>query len=497
MLISNKLDPKLNAFADYMLGSSRRLLTFFGVLLAFTFIMRLWQYGWAINDDGALYLYAARNYIDHGLAAAMDTYPWAYYSVLIAWVDMTFFDNLMISGWTINFFFQCGQMFFLFRICRALDVGSRRLFWLLLLFVISISFHNFRHYLMRDQGFILFTMAGVYCSLIFLAKGKKRYFFLFIASFIAASMFRIEAIVLLTFGFFGTVFLSGQYKFGLKVIIFILVVSGSGLMLLGEEPISFFANHILSKVPNFFVEFNKRQLILEQALLPKYWHSRSGIALFFMYFGSYLYYLFSSLSIYILGLFYVRRWPLTKSSILMLMYSMAIVIYCLVFLFSRGFLVFRYNLPLTYLLSAFSIYIILLACEREAKYARVVLLLFILVPLVEVLDGPSGSKRYLVEAQAVVEKMALNGSNVYSNSKQVSLMNGVEFKRAYQFVTKKDLLYKKIKSPLDSKDVVVLYGDSSKIIRLAKENCLAYQAQNRSRMISVVIAKSRHCISLE
>ena len=100
-------------------------------------------------------------------------YPWAYYSVLVAHVDTLLFDSVVLSGWVLNFIFRCGQIFFVYRILSLLHLRQPRVFWTLVLFVISISFHNFRNYLMRDQGFILFIMAGTYYSLAYISEYKK------------------------------------------------------------------------------------------------------------------------------------------------------------------------------------------------------------------------------------------------------------------------------------------------------------------------------------
>ncbi len=472
-----------------------RLITFFALILSLSFILRLWQYGWMVNDDGALYLYAAKNFIDHGLTAALDTYVWAYYSIIVAYIDMVLFDNLMLSGWALNFIFQCGQIYFLYRICAQLHVRQPRIFWAILLFILSISFHNFRNYLMRDQGFLLFVIAGVYYSLLYIEHRGKISLVLFFLSFLLAALFRVEALILLCTGFVTMVYLTRKFVLGFMCFTCLILVMWASVELLSGQSSVNTIQHIASKVPAIFVTFAEQQGILESQLLSKYWTDYSGIGLFSLYFNSYIVYLLGSLSIYILGLFYLQRRSINPATLLLIAYGASIILYCLYFLFSRGFLVFRYSLPLTYALTLLSIILVLGACARRARLSRAVLGLFILASLTEVLDTPSGSKRYLLEAQAVVEEMGLSGKAVYSNALQISLINGVDFKAARPLRGNKAMVLKKIKQPLEQDVAVIYYGDTRKGVTYSDMNCLAYYKKHRSRSVSVYVAKNDFCLA--
>lgn len=499
MSMQDSMVTGLRAFTSYMLESRGRLVTFFLSLLVITFLLRLWQYGWAVNDDGALYLYAARNFIDHGLAEALKTYPWAYYSVLVAYVDMAFFNNLLVSGWVLNFVFQCGQIYFFYRICSALRVHQSRLFWAVVLFIISISFHNFRNYLMRDQGFILFIMIGVYYSLICINTDRlkssldKKSLILFVLSFVIAALFRIEALVILAFGFLAVIYLTRQYLLGLLAGVVLLLAAAIGLLAI-DMPQADAWEYVSGKIPSVFVTFSQGQEILEAELLSKYWAGHSGVGLFSLYIGTYFFYLSSSLSVYLLGLFYFQRKQKNNATILLSVYALSIVVYCLVFLFSRGFLVFRYNLPLTYFLTALSIILILSAAARQARFSKILLTLIIIVPLFKVLDAPSGSKRFLNEAQSKVEAMGLSGPAVYSNALQVSLVNRVDYKKARTLKAEPTKVLKVLESGLKPDVAVVYYGRSDEQVVVSGKNCLAYYVKHRRRAISVYVAKNEHCL---
>ncbi|ARN73890.1 hypothetical protein [Oceanicoccus sagamiensis] len=488
---------RLQQVERFLNTSGARLTAFFAVLLAVTFVLRLWQYGWAVNDDGALYLYAAKNFIDQGAMAAFQTYEWAYYSIVVAYVDMLFFNNLVISGWVLNFLLQTGQIYFLYKICKAFHLQKPRLFWVLVLFIISISFHNFRNYLMRDQGYILCVMAGVYFSLVFLDKKNTASLLLFFVSFILAALFRIEAFLLLVVGFAAITVLTKEYAMSMIAATIALILLAISLLVLSNISSVDFAGHFLRKFPDMAAHFSNQQEILESQLLPKHWHDYSGASLFGLFFFSYIIYLLNSISIYLLAYFYIGKVQFNPAKILLAVYALTVVFYCLAFLFSRSFLVFRYNLPLTYLLTTVAIVLVLSASARRARLARAVLVLFIAVSLVKVMDAPSGSKRYLLEAQGFVETMGLEGSQVQSNTLQISLINGVDFNSAMKFKNRLYLLPANLKKPLKPEVAVVYYGKVSQELEISDSNCLVYQKKHRSRLISVYTAKNEYCLSGE
>lgn len=495
--MQDRIAAKLQAFSGYVLESRIRLVIFFVLLLFATFMLSLWQYGWVINDDGALYLYAAKNFSDHGLSQALDTYPWAYYSILIAYINNIFFNNLAVSGWTLNFIFQCGQIYYLYRICSALHIGQPKLFWALVLFVISVGFHNFRNYLMRDQGFLLFAMAGVYYSLLFIDKKQIKVLTLFIISFVIAALFRIEALILFIFGFTFVIYLTRQFTLVLISMALLLLLAGLALSLYNSTSFAQLFEYISFKVPDMMSAYAEKRLLLETKFLSKYWLDHSDIALLGLYISSYFYYLLSSLSIYVLGLFYLPKKPLGNATLLLAIYGAAIIFYCLVFLLDRGFLVFRYNLPLTYILTLLSIILVLSAYARKAKYSKLLLTIFIIVPLFKVFDAPSGSKRYLLEAQSKVEEMGMTGESVYSNTLQISLINGIDYQQAAKLKNNEQLILNKIKTPLEKNMAVIYYGDVKTNVIFSEENCMAYYMEDRSRSISVFIAKNSNCLPVK
>lgn len=494
----NIVTPLKNFYSDnrdWLLFSPVRLAGFFFVLLLATFLLRLWQYGWAINDDGTLYLYTAKNYLDGGLAAALKSYSWPLYSVLIAWVDSLFFDDLVLSGWSLNFMFQLGQIYFIYRLGRLMEIDREKVFLALSLFVVSVSFHNFRIYLMRDQGFLLFIIAGTYFSIHYLNTLHKSSYALFVASFLVAVVFRIEALGLLIFGILALAAIHRNYTEMAVIIVLAVMVPALILWLTPDEKLPGAVAYVTNNVPDIVQNFENGKTLLEQHILPKYWHDYSGASYFSMYFGSYIIYLLGSLSIYLLGMFYVPALNASSGSRLLTVYGFAVVCYCFYFLISRGFLVFRYNQPLTYLLTMVSIVAVIYAVERKAKYAKIVLCLFVLVSLVKVFEPPSGSKRYLVEAQAVVEQLGLAGEGVHSNAQQVSLRNNIDFSQANLYRRKEALLYAMLLSPLKATEAVVLYGYKKTDIKIAPENCFVYRKVDRSRLIAVLTAKNDYCIS--
>lgn len=476
-------------------SDGRKLFAFLAAVFTAMFFVRLWQYGWMVNDDGSLYLYAAKNYQQDGLAAALKTYPWAYYSVLIAWVDTLFFDNLLISGWCLNFIFQAGVLFYLYRILGLLNISREKIFWVLLLFIISISFHNFRNYIMRDQGFLMFITMGVYYSLAFVNHGRLTSLTISVIFFLMSALFRVEGMVLMLAGIIGCCFIVARYRI---LFVFCAILATGFLvisMVLPANDLAMFQGYIFGKVPNLIQVFETQREVLKENILHNYWSDYSGIALFSMYLSSYIYYLLGSLSLYLLGFFYLKSGSNNASSQLLWVYGLTVGLYCLLFLFSRGFLIFRYNLPLTYMLTVVSIVAVTGAFISKRRYALAIMLLFIIIPLGKALSGPSGSKRYLLEAQHVVEKMELSGKSVLSNARQILLLNDVEYKKTTKLVKNYDVLYKKIRQPLKDDQAAIIYTYVDIDLQYSEQNCIVYSKENRKRRIVVLVAKSTGCQS--
>ncbi len=471
------------------------------LLFAASYVLRLWQYGLAMNDDGSLYLYTALIYQTEGAAAAFAAYDWPFYSLIIAQLDSLVFDNLILSAWTLNFFFQAGQVVFIYKFLCLGKADKRQALMITGMFVFSTVFYNFRPYIMRDQGFLLCALGGIYFSSKYLFSIKYRHLLFAAVSLLLGSIFRSESVLLLLVALFVPPLLLKKYRFigfiSAVGIVAILLIVASGLAGNFYELLSGTVVGFINKLAMLEGMFASREQLLREALFEKYWYGMATVAMSSAYSVVFVYYMVSCLSVYALGLFFMRGQSWSPIALLIAAFSMVIIAYCFIFSVIMGFLVFRYNLLFSYMMVLLAFYLLFNAYRSGKKWSAVVLCLFLVVSLADVVDKPKGSKRYLREAQSVLESLEIDGVRVYSNAKQISIENDVGFKEAERYSARPKIVFRKAAQPLREHEAVVFYGYKAKPLILSPENCIIYQQQNRKREISLVVAKETFCQELD
>jgi len=155
-----------------------------------------------INADGVLYLESAEAYLHGGWHAAMQSYPWPFYSVLIAWVSQFCHCSLQSAAYFLNIIFQTLICLGFFNLACEIKGSNQSLFMLLTVLVILFypAFNHHRDLIIRDFGYWAFSLWGWFYLI---RLNEKRSLFAgiqFNLSMLLASLFRLEGIVMLFLG---------------------------------------------------------------------------------------------------------------------------------------------------------------------------------------------------------------------------------------------------------------------------------------------------------
>lgn len=155
-----------------------------------------------VDLDGTLYLQTADDAVKHGFKSAFHSYNWPFFSILIGIIHQLTGLSLLHAAQGINLFFFAllTQKFLDIEdwLSRKKDESFRRR---LLLFSAGLiiahpNLSSFRHELIRDMGYWALALCALLDALQYLDSRKKNHFLKLNLALGAASLFRIEGILL-------------------------------------------------------------------------------------------------------------------------------------------------------------------------------------------------------------------------------------------------------------------------------------------------------------
>ncbi len=160
-------------------------------------VMFAWQQ--PIDPDGFTYLTTANAYLNHGYHAAMAIYPWPFYPILLALTSKFLGLSLLSASNLLNIIFDTLTVLFFIRLLAILG-GSRRIQIFGAFLILFFPYLNhFRHQILRGHGYLAFALLSLLIFIKFLKTGKLKYAIGFGLAIFAASLFRIEGIILALF----------------------------------------------------------------------------------------------------------------------------------------------------------------------------------------------------------------------------------------------------------------------------------------------------------
>ena len=150
-----------------------------------------------LNDDAYGYLRAAELFSTGSAAEVFEQYGWYSYSLLIALLNPVVPGGLVASAHLLNAVLMAALVAAFISVCRELQPGPR-IPWLAALTILVFPMLNeMRYMLIRDFGFLAFSLWSLFLLLRFQASGRWQYALAWCVALSLAAAFRLEALLLL------------------------------------------------------------------------------------------------------------------------------------------------------------------------------------------------------------------------------------------------------------------------------------------------------------
>jgi hypothetical protein len=150
-----------------------------------------------LNDDAYKYLRAVDLYTASGAQAVLETYGWFYYSIVIALLDPILPGGPLLAAQLLNTALYALLTWVFIRLVRELRDSLRVQFFAALCILMFPLANEMRYFLMRDAGFWAFALLSVIFLVQYRATGLLRKALWWCLALCAATVFRLEALLLL------------------------------------------------------------------------------------------------------------------------------------------------------------------------------------------------------------------------------------------------------------------------------------------------------------
>ncbi len=152
------------------------------------------------NNDGMLYIEAARLYQEGGFAAASGLFDWngfarGFVSANIAWTAALTGLELEHAAFLLCLLFIAGTCALIVSCCEELFPGTA---WWAVVAVLTIpSLNGYRDYILREFGAWFFVFLALYLLLVWMRKGQRRRILVATVAIVLAAMYRPESSIFL------------------------------------------------------------------------------------------------------------------------------------------------------------------------------------------------------------------------------------------------------------------------------------------------------------
>lgn len=365
-----------------------------------------------INSDGVLYLRMAMSYLEGGLSATAQLYDWPFFSILIALLHQFTGIGLERCGEIINSLLFVVFTDALILICSQLVSNRLQLIITAVLILSFITLNDYRSYIIRDIGYWAFISVAIYRLMKFLPTPSFNNALLWLLSGLLATLFRVEAIVIIAASPLF-LFLQSHPDKQIKAVFKLysgLIAIGviAGLFLIQQQGLA----AAFGKLQQFasFTDtsslFAQRSDSFATTILNQHSEEYSAMILIGGLLTMFIYKLFNGVGLVLLGLYGYSRYhfPLARKCDYIrryLLYFAAInLIILLAFLYKEFFISTRYMLML--IMSLFLLLIPQLSAGIEQLWRnkhKKTLVLLIVIALVSIVDTfhHTVSKGYIKE----------------------------------------------------------------------------------------------------
>jgi hypothetical protein len=149
------------------------------------------------NDDGFIYLRTAEIFLDEGIVAAFQHYPWATNSVLIGLLQHLPGVDLFASAQLLNALWFALVTAVFISLVQHFDRSPRVMILAALTVLAYPHLNEFRFYIIRDIAFLGLSLWAALCFLRYYTGGARRQAAGFCGLLVAAALFRAEALLFL------------------------------------------------------------------------------------------------------------------------------------------------------------------------------------------------------------------------------------------------------------------------------------------------------------
>jgi hypothetical protein len=150
-----------------------------------------------VNRDGILYLDTARIFGQEGLPAALDSYSWPFYSILISVLSQLSGLSIEASAHLVSALLYGLMVFVFISIVKELGGDRRVLIAAALVILIHPQLNSYRSEIFRDHGYWAFYLSALWFFIKYYRVPHFRYVIGWTAAILAATLFRIEGVVIL------------------------------------------------------------------------------------------------------------------------------------------------------------------------------------------------------------------------------------------------------------------------------------------------------------
>ncbi len=200
---------KIRAFGQNFEGDKKDWY-YLGIVLSVSLSVKLFLlgilYSTPINNDGILYINAARQYALGNFSQGLRIYPMPAYPLLLALIH-TMVQNWILSGFLISIMSMVLALIPIYFLTKMI-FNARAGFFASLFFALIPKMNSWSLYIIRDPLFLLITLLCIYVALKAISRRSTA---LVAAGFIlawAATLIRIEGVLFIVFYFFCLIYLA-------------------------------------------------------------------------------------------------------------------------------------------------------------------------------------------------------------------------------------------------------------------------------------------------
>lgn len=391
----------------------------------------LWQaYAVQINNDGILYVTAARRLAQGDIAGARAQFPWLGYPALIAGVVTATGLDPVIAARLLNGIASTLTVLLILRAAWAALPGRTTLLCAAALLFGNLWFNELRGTIVREHFYFLFVLCGFYCLLRDLQSPGVSWKAGFVVVTAIAALFRIEAVGFLIFVPALRLALEPRPRM-VRVVAFIVLLGGPACAV---AVLAYWSD--LGNVAALLAKPLARIAALRDQVLWPYEFRKAGFAYASMIAGLWLYALINSIGLPVLALVGVgaatsatfrRSAPLYLALIYVAVGAVALFVQA----FFNLFLDPRHGLVLSLMLTvpAAVAFVNLLpeAADQARRWPRIVNGFVVVMLVVGFFGGMKyyDARRYQITAgQWLAENVASN-AHVIGNNNQVQFYGGL------------------------------------------------------------------------